>query len=72
MPSQTVRVVVRLPYNRPDQPISDPPKVRATISPSRMPGFLLLSLGRMERREGRHSLESDRKISRKRQWRHRL
>jgi len=32
MPSQPVRVVVRLPYNRPDQPVSDPPTVEWTAA----------------------------------------
>lgn len=28
-----VRVVIRLPYNRPEEPLPDPPVVRAPLTP---------------------------------------
>ena len=60
MPSSpAIRVIVRLPYNRPEDATANPHRVRSAshnFSYRCISEPLLLSLGRMERRQGAHSL----------------
>ena len=82
MPSPpAVRVIIRLPYNRPEDAPADPPRVRFIQSvPGHMDpcrpysSFLLFlaSLDRMECREGAHTLGGHREESRDRGRGHRL
>jgi hypothetical protein len=62
MPLPNVRVIVRLPYNRPDQPLADPPRVGLTFPYSTYTA-LKPGPGGVECGESRYSLESDRKIA---------